>query len=85
VLLRTRQPLEAGQRLHLMVELPAPSGLIDQVIEVLRTESRRTERGHLYEAGCTFAALSDAEHELITQFVYRSQARVGAAANDEIS
>lgn len=75
LMLRTRQRLEVEQRLHLVVELPDQGDVVDTTISVLRVEPRRAERGCYYEAGCCFIDLSDHQRDLITAFIFRSQAR----------
>jgi c-di-GMP-binding flagellar brake protein YcgR len=75
VMLRTRQPVEVGQRIRLNVDMPAPGGAISATTTVLRVDSRRAERGHYYEAGCTFDELTDRDRDLITKFIFRAQVR----------
>jgi c-di-GMP-binding flagellar brake protein YcgR len=75
VLLRGRQPLEVGQTIRLVLDLPIPDGRIVATATVIRVEARRSERGLFHEAGCTLNDLDDRERDQITAFIFRFQAR----------
>jgi c-di-GMP-binding flagellar brake protein YcgR len=75
VFLRTRQSIEVGQRVRLAVDLPTPGGPITGLVEVLRVDVRRAERGRFVEAGCAFLDLSDHDRDLVTKFIFRFQTR----------
>jgi c-di-GMP-binding flagellar brake protein YcgR len=75
VLLRTRQAVEVGQQARLSVELPGSIGAIATTVQALRVDTRRTDRGLYYEAGCVFVDLTDEERDLITTFIFRFQVR----------
>ena len=75
-LVRTRQALEVGRRLHLVVELPPPGGLIDTRAEILRVVVQRAERGAYFEANARFLSPSDSDRDRITRFIFHVQARL---------
>jgi hypothetical protein len=60
---------------RLTIELPSSERPFTAAAEILRVDSRRTDRGAYYEAGCNFLDLSDHDRDLITRFVFRFQAR----------
>lgn len=73
LLMRSRQEIPVGRRLHLVVELPVPNGLLDTELKVLRVDLRRAERGHYFEAGCSFVRLPARGKEIINMFVSRTK------------
>ncbi|MCC6628033.1 MAG: flagellar brake protein [Chloroflexi bacterium] len=75
VLLRSRQALRPGQQVALTIELPPARGVIHATTRVLRVDLRQAERGVYYDAGCSFIALTEADRDLITGFIFRSQVR----------
>ena len=75
VLLRGRHALEVGQTIRLVLDLPIPDGALSGTARVIRVETRRSERGPFFEAGCTLHDIDDRDRDQITKFIFRFQAR----------